>query len=110
MYIYRQVMGEHTQQGIVALCNIGDYESNKIKKHEYTLPKKELDRTKLTDIQCANVGPVFLTFNQGQEAIKAKMAEVINGSAPYGDITCDDGNSMVRHVLWRCPVAVAKFF
>ena len=32
MYIYRQVMGTHTQQGIVALANIEDYEQNKIKK------------------------------------------------------------------------------
>ena len=50
MYIYRQVMGSHTQQGIVALASIEDYEKNKIKRHEYTLPKKELDRTKLTNI------------------------------------------------------------
>ena len=50
MYIYRQVMGSHTQQGIVALASIEDYENNKIKRHEYTLPKKEMDRTKLTNI------------------------------------------------------------
>ena len=57
-------MGNHTQQGIVALAHIEDYESNRIKRHEYTLPKKELDRTKLTDVQCANVGPVFFTFRE----------------------------------------------
>ena len=110
MYIYRQVMGSHTQQGIVALANINDYETNKIKRHEYTLPKKEQDRTKLTDIQCANVGPVFLTFSEMQEEIKAKMNEVINNNAPYGDVTCDDGNAIVRHVLWRCPVAASNWF
>ena len=50
MYIYRQVMNDHVQQGIVALASIQDYESNKIKRHELTLPKKENDRTKLTEI------------------------------------------------------------
>ena len=50
MYIYRQVMNGHVQQGIVALASIQDYESNKIKRHELTLPKKENDRTKLTEI------------------------------------------------------------
>jgi len=57
-------MGDHSQQGIIGLASIQDYEENKIKKHEYTLAKKELDRTKLTDIQSANVGPVFLTFRE----------------------------------------------
>ena len=78
MYIYRQVMGGHSQEGIVGLASIEDYETNKIKRHEYTLPKKEKDRTKLTDIQCANVGPVFFTFRENQEMIKQKMNEVIN--------------------------------
>ena len=44
-------MNGHVQQGIVALASIQDYESNKIKRHELTLPKKENDRTKLTEIQ-----------------------------------------------------------
>ena len=47
MYIVQQSMKGHTQQGIMALASISDYENNLIKKHEYTLPKKEEDRTKL---------------------------------------------------------------
>ena len=50
LYIYQQTMGDHTQQGIIGLASIQDYEENRIKRHEYTLAKKELDRTKLTDI------------------------------------------------------------
>ena len=57
-------MDGHTQFGIVGLASINDYEENRIKRHEYTLLKKEMDRTKLTDIQSANVGPVFLTFKE----------------------------------------------
>ena len=43
-------MGDHTQYGLVGLSTIEDYETNRIKRHEYTLPKKEADRTKLTDV------------------------------------------------------------
>ena len=46
--------------------SIDDYESGKIKRHELTTYKKEADRTKLIDTQSANVGPVFLTFRDGQ--------------------------------------------
>ena len=50
MYIYQQTMGGHTQQGIIGLASTTDYEENRIKKHENTLEKKEIDITKLTDI------------------------------------------------------------
>jgi uncharacterized protein (DUF1015 family) len=50
MYIYQQTLGEHTQQGILGLASIDDYENNLIKKHELTLPKKEQDRTKLVEV------------------------------------------------------------
>jgi len=50
------------QIGLMSASSVQDYENDLIKKHEKTLEKKELDRTKLTDIQGANVGPVFLTY------------------------------------------------
>ena len=43
IYIYSQKMGDHVQYGILALSSVEDYENGKIKKHELTLPKKELD-------------------------------------------------------------------
>jgi uncharacterized protein (DUF1015 family) len=51
-----------TQYGLVSASSVDDYEQNKIKKHEKTLARKEGDRTMLTDVQGANVGPVFLTY------------------------------------------------
>lgn len=50
MYIYQQTMGHHTQKALVGLASIKDYEENRIKRHEYTLAKKEEDRTKLINI------------------------------------------------------------
>jgi uncharacterized protein (DUF1015 family) len=55
-------MGDHIQHGILGLTSIDDYENNLIKKHEFTLKKKEDDRTKIIDHQDANAETVFFTF------------------------------------------------
>ena len=107
MYIYQQTMGDHTQYGVIGLASVDDYEQNRIKRHEHTLAKKEADRTKLTDVQSANVGPVFLTFRENQEAIKSRMSQIVTDQAPYGDVTCEDG---VRHVLWQCSTEDSEYF
>ena len=44
------------------MSSVDDYEKGLIKRHEHTLPKKELDRTNLCDVQGANIEPVFLAF------------------------------------------------
>ncbi len=100
-------MGDHTQFGLIGLASIDDYESKRIKRHEYTLAKKEQDRTKLTDVQSANVGPVFLTFRENQDAIKNRMAMIVQNQPSYGDVTCEDG---VRHVLWKCTADDSLYF
>jgi len=69
-------MSGHSQQGIVCCTSIEDYENNLIKRHEFTLPKKEQDRTKLTDIQNANVGPVWLTFKEKQDEIMQRISHI----------------------------------
>lgn len=43
-------MGNHSQKGLLGLASNKDYFENRIKKHEYTLAKKEEDRTKLVNI------------------------------------------------------------
>lgn len=75
LYIYRQVMGDMSQTGIVACTSIDDYETSLIKRHEHTIKKKEEDRTKLTNVQGANVGPVFLTYHD-DDCISKKMMEI----------------------------------
>lgn len=106
MYIYKQKMGEQSQFGIVALASIEDYENGLIKRHELTIKKKEEDRTKLTDIQNANIGPVFLTFRDG-EAIEKKIMEIVVTTEPYSDVVTDDG---VGHTLWKCSPEDSTFF
>lgn len=106
MYIYMQRMGEHRQYGLVAAASIEDYENGKIKRHELTINKKEQDRTRLTDIQSANVGPVFLTFKDG-DRIEKRMMEIVAEKEPYAGTVCKDG---VEHVLWLCSAEDSNFF
>ena len=90
-------MGDHIQYGIVCLSSIDDYEANKIKKHEHTIPETVIERTNLWDIQWANASPVFFSF-KGGENIQKKVAEVVEAE-PYGRCTTSNG---VIHTLWRC--------
>lgn len=90
VYIYAQRMGTHIQYGIVGLSNIDDYESGKIKKHELTRKDKEADRTKITDMQNANTGPVFLTYKH-RDTIDAVVKEVVTTQAPYAHVVAVDG-------------------
>ena len=45
-YAYRLVMGEHVQTGLVAAASVADYDTNRIRKHEFTRPDKEDDRVR----------------------------------------------------------------
>jgi uncharacterized protein (DUF1015 family) len=94
-YLYRLVMGAHSQTGIVAAASVPDYEANRIRKHEHTRPDKEDDRVRQIDALNAQTGPVFLTYRRSFE-IDAVVARAIAAS-PEVDEVADDG---VRHSLW----------
>ncbi len=95
-YLYRLVMGNHTQTGLVAIASVADYDSNRIRKHEFTRPDKEDDRVRQIDALNAQTGPVFLTYRHN--AIIDELADRVAGTIPLYDLTADDG---VRHTLWR---------
>jgi uncharacterized protein (DUF1015 family) len=88
------------------MASIEDYENGLIKRHELTIKKKEEDRTKLSDVQNANLGPVFLTFKDGEE-IEKRMMEIALAEEPYADVTGHDG---VQHVLWLVGAEDSDFF
>jgi len=94
-YLYRQIMGDHSQVGIVACASVDEYDRNIIKKHELTRKSKEDDRTRHVNAIGANTGPVFLTYKHS-EKIDA-IVEKITKMRPDVDFTSDDG---VRHTLW----------
>jgi uncharacterized protein (DUF1015 family) len=102
IYLYRQVMGDHAQTGITAVCHADDYAAGLIKKHEKTRPDKEDDRVRLNTALSAHIEPVFLAFESNAEIDKL-MADAAK-TDPLFDFTAPDG---IRHTLWRMPEAEA---
>ena len=96
LYVYQQQMGNHIQRGLVAVCNVEDYDAELIKKHEKTRKDKEDDRTRLIDTLSANTGPVFLTYRD--EAAVTALVNAKVKEAPQHDFTAPDG---IRHTAWR---------
>jgi len=94
-YFYRQVMGDHSQVGLVACVSAEDYERDVIKKHEHTREAKERDRVRHIEAQNAQSGPVFLTYNDVRE-LNSLQDGVCQGQPVY-DFTAPDG---VRHTMW----------
>ncbi len=94
-YVYRIQMGGHIQTGIVAAASVADYDSNRIRKHEFTRPDKEDDRVRQIDATNAQTGPVLLAYRNMPE-VDAILARTAQG-APAANAIADDG---VRHTLW----------
>lgn len=96
IYLYRQVMDHRTQIGVVCCSHIDDYAEGRIKKHEFTRPVKENDRTRHVLELDANAGPVFLTFRD-DAAIAELMQKDLN-QRPLVHFDAPDG---VTHTVWR---------
>jgi uncharacterized protein (DUF1015 family) len=96
LYVLRMVMGDLTQTGLVVAASIGDYDSNRIRRHEFTRPDKEDDRVRQIEALNAQTGPVLLAYPDAPE-VDAILEQVCSGATEY-DIVADTG---VRHMLWR---------
>lgn len=91
-YLYRQIMGSHTQVGLVAAASCDEYLKNIIKKHELTRPDKEDDRVRHIEALNSQTGPVFLTY-RATTALDEFVMKRTSGT-PDVDFTGKDG---VRH-------------
>ncbi len=94
-YLYRQIMGGHTQVGLVAAASCEEYLNNVVKKHEFTRPDKENDRVRHIEALNSQTGPVFLTYRANPE-LDMLFASVMSAT-PDVDLTASDG---VRHTAW----------
>ena len=94
-YLYRQVMGTHSQIGLVAVASCQEYLDGIVKKHELTRPDKENDRVRHIETLNSQTGPVFLTYRAVKEVddLFAKHTS----TTPEIDFTAPDG---VRHSSW----------
>src|SRR5688572_30084731 len=84
-YVYRLVMGKHTQTGLVAAASVAEYDVNRVRKHEHTQADKESDRVRQIDTLNAQTGPVMVAYPAAKEVddILARCA----AGAPDADAT-----------------------
>ncbi|MEK7676096.1 MAG: DUF1015 family protein [Verrucomicrobiota bacterium] len=94
-YLYRQIMGRHSQVGLVAAASCEEYLHHAIKKHELTRPDKEDDRVRHIETLNAQTGPVFLIHRA--TAAMEELASRKTSEPPDIDFTALDG---VRHTSW----------
>ncbi|HEX7952286.1 MAG TPA: DUF1015 family protein [Burkholderiales bacterium] len=95
-YAYRLIMDGHAQTGIVVAASVADYDTNRIRKHEFTRPDKEDDRVRQIGALNAQTGPVLLAYPDAPQ-VDALLAQASTGD-PVADVVADTG---VRHTLWR---------
>jgi uncharacterized protein (DUF1015 family) len=97
-YLYGQKMGSHVQHGFLAACSVEEYDDGRIRKHEYTRPDKEDDRTHHMEVLDAQVGLVFLAFKGTPEL--RDLANRLAATKPAWRVVTEDG---VEHALWPAP-------
>ena len=98
LYLYRLIMGEQEQIGLVCCCSVDEYDQDLIRKHERTRRDKEDDRTRHILTTGAQTGPVFLTYRANRN-IDTMVLETTITEAIY-DFTAPDG---VEHTIWHIP-------
>ena len=94
-YAYRLIMDGHSQIGLVAAASVADYDTNRIRKHEFTRPAKEDDRVRQIEALNAQTGPVLLAYKS--QADMDAILENVAKTEPLVDVTADDG---VQHTFW----------
>jgi uncharacterized protein (DUF1015 family) len=98
-YVYRLVMGEHEQIGVVAAASVADYDTNRIRKHEFTRPDKEDDRVRQIEALDAQTGPVLLAYPDAPE-VDAILAAVALGVPDADGVAEGVNGGGVRHTIW----------
>ena len=93
--VYRQVMGEVVQTGVVAVVAVADYDAGRVRIHEFTRPDKEDDRVRHIEALDAQDEPVFLLSRRSPD-VDHVVARVV-ARDPAVDVVTRDG---VGHTLW----------
>ncbi len=94
-YVYRAIMGNHTQTGLAVAASVAEYDKNRIRRHEFTRIDKEDDRVRQIDALSAQTGPVLLAYHQ-IPVVDALIKKTTNQPPAY-EVTADND---VRHAVW----------
>ncbi len=94
-YVYRLVMGDHVQTGLVVGACVDDYDAGRIRRHEFTRPVKEDDRVNQIRYVRAQTGPGLIAYQQ-IPAADAVIRRVAAGPPEFSAV----GQGGVVHTLW----------
>ena len=94
-YIYEISVKDHIQLGFIALANINDYLSNKIKGHEHTYLNRMQDRAdQMINIE-TQIGPIYLSYPD-DNTINALLKSFTITEPNYDFLSFDKSH----HRLW----------
>ncbi|SVC99021.1 uncharacterized protein METZ01_LOCUS351875, partial [marine metagenome] len=94
-YVYRLRADGHEQEGLMFAALIAEYENNRIRRHEFTQPKKEDDRVRQITALNAQTGPVLISY---RSSAKVKtIVDAVTKKKPIYNLVTDDG---IGHTLW----------
>lgn len=94
-YLYQQKKEGFKSLGIIGLMSVKHYADKIIKRHENTIPEKEIDLTNFIDAQQAETDPVVLTYRSNK--IIEELIRSYKQQPPTQSIRLEDGSS---HKLW----------
>ncbi len=94
-YVYRMMMDDHVQTGLVAITAVEDYDSNRIRKHEFTRPIKEDDRVRQIEAVNGQTGPVLLAYPDAP-IVDDILAITVKGEPDMHTVAFNS----VEHTLW----------
>jgi len=97
LYVYKMSTKDLDQLGIAFVASIDAYESNAIKKHEYTKPIKEMDRINNMKALNAQTGPVLMTYVDNSE-LNALINQSIFENEPIYDVMSKEN---INHTIWK---------
>jgi uncharacterized protein (DUF1015 family) len=93
-YIYRQTLNGESHTGIVGLCDMIDYQEDRIKKHELTKPEREYFISNL--IKTTNtIGEPLLMSHTHKQSLEDLLRIMI---IPDPDLSFDSHNC--HHQIW----------
>ncbi len=101
IYVYHQTYKlddgtSLTRKGFIALRRLENFESGKIRPHEYTFAGPKADRLHLIKATQANLSCIFGIYSDPAKKVQT-LLESSPTKKPLIDIVTDDGN---RHQLW----------
>lgn len=95
-FLYRLTMNGRTQTGFVMTADVGEYDQNIVRKHEYTRPDKEDDRVRNIEALAAQSGNVFLAHRD-----HATLADVTQSTLQESTLYDFEAVDGIRHEIWK---------